>query len=722
MNSVLVDLMIQKVLSVLQEPGREVYWPRHIETYGHQLGFLIYISAGIAVLIVLIGIYRGMRVWFHGKYDKKGQKFIPFFFSLVLTAFKNIFSRSFPKRLYYGIGAGINKRKTWQWSSFIIHGMIMLGFLGAAIATIISTIHEWIYIEFLHEELLVGPLYVAHSLFADLAGLLLFLGTALALLRRYVIERDYYTQASYEDLFLLLLLIWVSISGFFIEATRIVYGLVNQAEINFEIFSFIGYPLALILQTLSPSNEQIFALHLSFYLSHLAVAFIGAAYLAFGKFFHIGVGLANIVLTDMKSPAGQLQFDPEGIKSIEDFTFYQLFEASACMKCHFCHNYCPAQDSGEPLSPLKIIQDVKNWGRKQYGLINSNKGVPIIGEASGITGDVLWACVTCYACTNACPHLIGHVNMIVGMRATLIEEGEIPATFATMLESVYNYGNIWDQPKRDRVKWLKEGTLPTIKESESKLLWLPGDTLAYDPRNQKVARATYEVFSKAGVDFGTLGEAEKNDGNEMRRLGEEALFQMLAEDNIGMFKKNKVKRIVTSSPHAYNAIKNEYLEYGGEFDVVHYTELLVELIEEGKIKFTNELNYIVTYHDPCYLGRYNDIYDAPRKIIELLPGVRMKEMPNHGQFSYCCGGGGGGMFRETPEWVTTRISEHRILEAKETLVSFSEDKEDDKPRKKILITACPFCTSMLTDASKTQQLEGDIEIKDLIELVLEAMD
>ena len=704
--------MIQTILTILQvTPGRESYWPRNLELYGHQLGFLIYISAMIAVLVVLIGIYRAMRVWFHGKYDEEEQTFLSFFINLITKVFKNLFSRSLPKRIYYGIGLGITKRESRQWTSLIAHSMIMLGFLGAAIATVISTVHEWI----LHEQLLVGALYILHSLFADIAGLLLFLGVLLALIRRYIMDKDYYDRAGYEDLVLLLLLFWVSISGFFMEATRIVYGLVNDADIWFEIYSFIGYPLAIVLQGFIQNNGQIFALHLFFYLSHLLVAFFGAVYIAYGKFFHIGVGLGNIMLKDMQSPTGQLQFDPEGIKKIEDFTFYQLFEASACMKCHFCHNYCPAQDSGEPLSPLKLIQDIKNWGRKQYGLFSSNKDTPIIGETSGITNDVLWACVTCYACTNACPHLIGHVDMIVGMRAALIEEGEIPGTLTTMLESAYNYGNIWDQPKRDRVKWLKEGELPSIKQSESKLLWLPGDTLAYDPRNQKVARATYEVFTKTGVEFGTLGDAEKNDGNEMRRLGEEALFQMLAEDNISMFKKNKVEMIITSSPHAYNAIKNEYPEYGGEFNVIHISEFLLGLIEEGKIKLTKELNYEVTFHDPCYLGRYNDIYEAPRKVIESIPGVKLKEMPNNRQFSYCCGGGGGGMFRETPEWVETRISERRVMEAKETFQNVESGV------KKVLITACPFCTSMLTDATKTQQLEEEIEVIDLIELVLEAM-
>lgn len=707
--------MIQEVLTVLQEsPGREAYWPRHLVLYGHQLGFLIYTSAIIAVIIVLIGIYRAMRVWFHGKYDEEEQKFLSFFINLVIKVFKNFFSRSLPKRIYYGIGAGITKRESFLWPSFIIHAMIMLGFLGAAIATIISTIHEW----FLNEELLIGPLYMIHSFFADFAGLLLFVGVVLALFRRYVRDRDYYARAGYEDLVLLLLLLWISISGFFMEATRIVYGLVNDLDIWFETSSFIGYPLAVILQGFIQSNGQIFALHLFFSLSHLLVAFVGAAYIAYGKFFHIGVGLGNIMLKDLESPAGRLKFDPEGIKAIEDFTFYQLFEASACMKCHFCHNYCPAQDSGEPLSPLKVIQDIKNWGRKQYGLLHSNKNAKIIGEDSGITNDVLWACVTCYACVNACPHLIGHVDMIVGLRASLIEEGEIPGTLTTMLESAYKYYNIWDQPKRDRIKWLKDGELPSIKQCESKLLWLPGDTLAYDPRNQKVARATYEVFTKAKIDFGTLGDAEKNDGNEIRRLGEEALFQMLAEDNIQMFKKNKVSRIITSSPHAYNAIKNEYPEYGGEFDVVHVSEFILELIKDGRIKFTRELNYEITFHDPCYLGRYNGVYEAPRKIIEAIPGVKLKEMPNNRQFSYCCGGGGGGMFRETPEWVKTRISERRVLEAKETLESFDKT---EKNYSKILITACPFCTSMLTDATKTQQIEEEIEVKDLIEVVLEAM-
>jgi Fe-S oxidoreductase/nitrate reductase gamma subunit len=717
--------LIQGILTVLQEARREAYWPRHVESYGNQIGFLIYMCALTAVLILLIGLYRSARVWFHGTYDREDQRFLSFIFTLIKRVIKNILSRSFPRRVFYGIGAGITKRKSMQKTSFIVHTMIMVGFIGSAIATISLTIHEYLF----HEELLVGVLYLLLNILAETSGVLLFIGTTIALARRYIREKDYYDRAGFEDLVLLLLLLWISISGFFVEATRILYGLnnlpidiygVEYTNINFEWTAPIGMVLAFILQGVLEANGQIFAVHIFFYLTHLICILTVAIILTFSKFFHTIAGLANIVLADMNTPVGKLNFDADGISKIEDFTFYQLLEASACMKCHFCHNYCPAQDSGEPLSPLKVIQDVKNWGKKQYGFISSQKNQEMLGEKSGLTEDVLWACVTCYACTNSCPHLIGHIDMIVGMRAALIESGSIPATYTTMLESAYQYGNIWNQPKQDRTKWLKEGKLPKIKKSESKLLWLPGDTLAYDPRNQKVARATYDIFAKTGIDYGTFGDSEKNDGNEMRRLGEEALFQMLAEDNIKMYNKRKVQRIVCSSPHTYNTIKNEYSQYGGEFDVVHITQFIHELIEEGRIKFTNELNYEVTYHDPCYLGRYNDIYDIPRKILELLPGVKVKEMPNNKQFSYCCGGGGGGMFRETPEWVEERISEKRVVEAKETLDSFEFGNSENKS-KRMIITACPFCTSMLTDATKTKQIEEKIEVKDLVELVLEAM-
>jgi Fe-S oxidoreductase len=666
-----------------------------------------------------------MRVWFRGKYDQEEQSLIKFIFVLIKRGFKNIFSRSFPRRLYIGIGSGILKRNTMNKSSFIVHTMIMLGFIGSAIATTTITIHEYIF----HEELLVGDLYLFLNIGADIAGGLLFTGVILAFTRRFLRDKAYYERAGIEDLVLLILLFWISISGFFVEATRILYGInnlplniygVDYPNIDFEMTSFIGFPLALILGIFITGETMIFTVHSFFYLSHLMCILTLAIILTFSKFFHVLAGVGNIILSDVEKAKGQVKFHPDGIGKIEDFSFYQLLEASACMKCHFCHNYCPAQDSGEPLSPLKIIQDVKNWGKQQYGLIQSNKEVDMLGEQSGLTQDVLWACVTCYACTNSCPHLIGHVDMIVGMRASLIEEGNVPSTFTTMLESVYQYGNVWNQPKQDRTNWLKEGKLPKIKKSDSKLLWLPGDTLAYDPRNQKVARATYEIFLKLGLDYGTFGDSEKNDGNEMRRLGEEALFQMLAEDNIKMYQKRDVKRIVTSSPHAFNTIKNEYPEYGGEFDVVHITTFLLEMIEDGRIKFNANLNYEITYHDPCYLGRYNDEYESPRKIIEKLPGVTFREMPNHGQFSYCCGGGGGNMFRETPEWVETRISEKRVLEAKNTLGN-SNGHKDGSSAKKVLITACPFCTSMLTDALKTQQLEEEFEVMDLVELVNEAM-
>lgn len=699
--------MINSVILTLQDnfwtASREIYWPR--EEYVHSgVPQVVYLMALFAALIMIVGIFRSMRFWFRGRYNFEGQGFISFFIEIIIKVFKNLFSFSVFKRLSWSIGTRIRNREKRGTMSFLAHLCIMFGFLGAMIATLISTAHEYLF----HEDLLVGPIYYIYAIGSDFAGLLIIFGCFLAIIKRYVVDRDYYEYSDIEDFSVLFIAFFIGITGVIVEASRIYVSKMP----DFEIVSFLGYGGALTFQFLNLDPNLILDLHLPIYLLHLGLCFLIAAMIPYSKFFHIGVGVASIILDDFdKIPKGKLDHNAKGINFIEDFTFKELFETSACMKCHFCHNYCPAQQSGELLSPLRLIQDIKNWGKKQYGLIRTHKGVSIHTPESGITEDVLWSCVTCYACVDACPHLIGHVDMIAGMRAALIEEGKIPATFTTLLDSAFNYGNVWGQPKKERTKWTKglDFEIPKLKKIESGLLWLPGDTLAYDPRNQKVAVAMATVLNKAGIEFGILGKSEKNDGNDIRRLGEEALYAELAKDNIRMFKKNKASRIVTSSPHAYNTIKNEYPEFeDGKFDVVHYTQFLWELIENGYIKFTKELNLKVTYHDPCYLGRYNDVYDIPRKIIQAIPGVELVEMEHNRDKSLCCGGGGGGMFRDTPKYIENRISELRVDEAKQT-------------EAQMIITACPFCTSMLVDATKTRQVEEELVVKDLVELVLEAM-
>ncbi|MFW9996135.1 MAG: (Fe-S)-binding protein [Candidatus Odinarchaeota archaeon] len=703
--------MIKEILTAFQDwliiASREIYWPK--ELYVERgVPQMVYGAATIAAIIVIIGAVRAMRVWFRGRYSTENQKFLPFFFELTFKAVKNLFSFSFFRRIYYGLGARITKRKKHGKYAFFVHFMIMIGFIGSMIATTILFIHEWVF----HEKLVVGIVYLVFALAADLAGVILISGTTLAIIRRYINNRDYYQRGSYEDAFLIITLFIIGMTGLLTEASRLYGSLYYSGQIpEFEIFSFAGYSVAMLFQQAGLSEKLIFNLHFVFYIVHLLLSLSLAAFLPHSKFFHVAIGTVNILLDDFdKSPRGRLIFNAAGVKSIEDFTFKELLECSTCMKCHFCHSYCPAQTSGEVLSPMQVIQDIKNFGRRQFGLLNSNKGVSIHGEQSGITDEVLWGCVTCYACVNACPHLIGHIDMIVGLRASLIEEGCIPGTLTAILESVYNDGNIWGQSRRDRTKWTKKLTfeIPEVMKTESKILWLPGDTLAFDPRNQKVAIAMAMVLHEAGIEYGILS-VEKNDGNDVRRIGEEALFQTLAEDNIKAFKKNNVKKIITSSPHGFNTIKNEYPEFNdGVFDVIHYSEFLWELIEKGKIKFTKELDYVVTYHDPCYLGRYNGVFDAPRKVLQAIPGIKLVEMTNIRDKSFCCGGGGGGMFRETPERVKLRISEIRALEAKDTKAS-------------ILVTACPFCMSMLIDATKTRQIENELEVKDLVELVVEAM-
>jgi Fe-S oxidoreductase len=312
------------------------------------------------------------------------------------------------------------------------------------------------------------------------------------------------------------------------------------------------------------------------------------------------------------------------------------------------------------------------------------------------------------ACVDACPVWINHVDIITGMRGALIDEGkQVPAPVITFLESVLQNNNEWGESKKNRMKWAEGLEIPEIKKNKAELLWYVGCTSCYDPRNQKVAQIFAKILNKAGMEFGTLGAKERCTGDAVRRVGEEALFQDLAEKNIQAFDKSEAKRIVTTSPHSFNTIKNEYPEFGGNFEVIHHTQLLWELIQEDKIQFKKEVKRTVTFHDPCYLGRYNDIIDPPREILKTIPGLIIKEMKRNGRESFCCGGGGGKMFM--PSHTEIKPSEIRIKEAVETEAS-------------VLAVGCPWCMSMFEDASKTIGVDQQLSIFEICELIAEAMD
>jgi Fe-S oxidoreductase len=381
----------------------------------------------------------------------------------------------------------------------------------------------------------------------------------------------------------------------------------------------------------------------------------------------------------------------------------------SCTECGRCTSSCPATASGSPLAPRQLLLDLRDYLYQHQDEVIAGKAEEnIVGERL-IHNDVLWGCTTCRACEEACPVLIEYVDKIVDMRRHLVERGEMDPTLQSVLEKMGRYGNSFGQSERNRAKWT-QGLPFKIKDARKEpvdFLWFVGDFASYDPSLQEITRGVARIFHRAGLDFGILYEGERNSGNDIRRVGEEGLYQSLVEKNLAAFAKAQFKEIVTTDPHSYNTLKHEYPEFGGTFTVRHYTEVILELIETGKLPAAKRLDATVTYHDPCYLSRYTGVTDAPRATLEAL-GLRLVEMGRNRANTFCCGAGGGRIWM-TDTGTAERPSEQRIREALEI------------PGLKYFVVACPKDVTMYRDAVKTTGNEGRLVVKDLIELVEETL-
>lgn len=366
---------------------------------------------------------------------------------------------------------------------------------------------------------------------------------------------------------------------------------------------------------------------------------------------------------------------------------YDLF---VCIQCGKCTGGCPVN--------LKSTLNIRRLIRET----TINFDLDVIYEQKA-----LWDCTTCSTCTLRCPRGIKPHELIMGMRAALIEEGRVPVTIRDSLEGVFKHGNPWSRVRSKRSEWADGLEIKDLSQGDTAdVLYFVCCAASYDPRVQEVARSITRILSEAGVNFGILGNKENCCGSEVRRMGEEGLFEMLAEDNLKLFYDYGVRNIVTTSPHCYNIFKNEYQT--NEIEVKHYTQYLAELISQGRLTLSNEINKIVTYHDPCFLGKQNGIYDEPRNVIKSIPGINFIELDRSRERSLCCEGGGGRMWMEASDESAERLAEIRIKNAVETGAE-------------IIATACPFCLLNLEDAVKTTGLEDRIQIKDIAELVLIAL-
>ncbi len=323
----------------------------------------------------------------------------------------------------------------------------------------------------------------------------------------------------------------------------------------------------------------------------------------------------------------------------------------------------------------------------------------------------LWDCTTCKTCTLRCPRGLKPMDLIIGMRGTLVEEGHIPKTIMEAMESVYKHGNPWGKPRNKRTEWIK--SLPEdlkVKDfsqgDRAESLYFTGCTASFDPRIQEVVKALVFCLQRAGVDFGILGNKEQCCGNEIRRMGEAGLFEVLAEENSKCFESYQIELVFTACPHGFNVLKNEYPK--GKYDTLHTTQLLSKCLEEGKFTFKREVKKVVTYHDPCFLGKQNAIFDEPRILLNAIPGLTFKELDRSRERSLCCEGGGGRMWVESSSDTGKRLAEIRVNDA----VDLGAD---------ILATACPFCLLTLEDAVKTSGHEERLRVMDVTELLAEAI-
>jgi Fe-S oxidoreductase len=380
---------------------------------------------------------------------------------------------------------------------------------------------------------------------------------------------------------------------------------------------------------------------------------------------------------------------------LSEQTFAQKFDLYGCFQCGKCTGGCPVS-----------LKSRLNIRRLMIEAI-LGKNLDRVSEM-----EELWDCTTCKTCTLRCPRGLNPMDLVIGMRGNLIEEGHIPKTIIEAMESTYKYGNPWGTPKNKRTEWIK-GLPEDLKVKDfsqgdrAEFLYFVGCTASSDPRIQEIAKSFVFELQQAGVDFGILGNDEKCCGNEIRRMGEAGLFEELVEGNMKQFENYQIENIVTACPHGFNALKNEYPQ--GKFNVLHTTQILAKRLEEGRLPLRQQVKKVVTYHDPCFLGKQNNIFDEPRILLNAIPGLTFKELDRSRERSLCCEGGGGRMWVESSTDTGQRLAEVRVRDAVELGAE-------------ILVTACPLCVLTLEDAVKTSGFEEKIKVMDVTELLAEAIE
>ncbi|WP_160134512.1 (Fe-S)-binding protein [Halococcus salsus] len=674
---------------------------------------VFYFLAALAVVLFLYGVYDRFARYARGPDDAFARlDDLP---GRVVSAASTVLSNrnQFDRDLYGGL----------------MHTFIMWGFLTLLIGTTILGIDMDGYrlvTGLLGEEqsFFVGDFYLSYSLIMDALGFLFVVGLGMAIYRRHVVRTDrlWGRHTSLEDGGFVWVLFLLGVGGYLLEGLRIL----ATGFPSFETVSFVGWFVADALRAAGISESLARALYPAAWWSHSLLALGFVAWVPYAKPFHMISSFANVVTRDEKAgvrlPGVPADAAPDeiGFTEVEDMSWRQRLDHDACTKCGRCSSVCPAKASGRPLDPRNVILDLKNY-RESVDAGGETKDIVADGGTSVIDSRTMESCMSCMACMDACPVDIEHVPQFTEMNRRLTEMGEMDDNVQETMMDVFQQGNSFGDPERKRPDWVEklDFEVPDARDQEVEYLWYVGDYPSYDERNRRVARSLATILEHSGVSYGILYEDEQNDGNDVRRVGEEGLYEMLAEDNAAAFEECEFEKLVCTDPHSYNTFENEYPELDGvewnsdgAIDVHHYTQVVQELAETGKIDLAGtELDYTVTYHDPCHLGRMNDEFEAPRDLIRRT-GCTIDEMPRNRANSFCCGGGGGGLWMDFDE--DPKPSEERLREA-------LEDTDAGSGIEKFVV-ACPMCMTMYEDGRKTGNFEDRIEVVGLSELLAEAIE
>ncbi|MDM5332316.1 heterodisulfide reductase-related iron-sulfur binding cluster [Ureibacillus composti] len=592
----------------------------------------------------------------------------------------------------------------------------------------------------------LGPLYEVFTFFEEIVAAVILFAVVWAFHRRYI-EKLVRLKRGWKNGLVLIFIGGLMVSTLIGNGM----GLIWHGE-GFSGSEPIASSIAAIFGFLSP--EVAAGGFYAMWWVHLLILLTFLVYVPQSKHFHLIVGPANVYFNrlDRAGTLRPINFDvmeeaedeeemPSfGVGKIEDFTQKQLIDLYACVECGRCTNMCPATGTGKMLSPMDLIVKLRdhltatgavttkqkpwvpftmfrNTQGNQLAVAAGAEGAVIediyspslIGDV--ITEEEIWACTTCRNCEDQCPVMNEHVDKIIDLRRYLtMTEGKVNTDAQRAMNNIERQGNPWGLNRKEKENWREQDPsiqIPTVKEAKKSgdgfeyLFWV-GSMGSFDSRSQKIALSFARLLNEAGVKFAILGNKEKNSGDTPRRLGNEFLFQELATANIEEFEKNEVTKIVTIDPHAYNIFKNEYKDLGWEGEVYHHTELLFDLIEQGRLTMNHRVEETIVFHDSCYLGRYNDVYDAPREILKAIPGVNLVEMERNRETAMCCGAGGGLMWME--EHVGNRINVARTEQALQTSAS-------------IISSGCPYCLTMLSDGTKAKEVEDQVGTYDIAELL-----